>query len=109
MPAFLTTASVLMCPHGGTVQIVPSSSNVQAGGTPMVTASDTFTIVGCAFNVSGAPQPCVSVQWLQTAAQSTISSNPTLTSASTGLCLAATQTPQGPVTISTTQAQVSGL
>ncbi|WP_050420615.1 hypothetical protein [Bradyrhizobium tropiciagri] len=109
MPPFLTTASVLMCPHGGTVQIVASNSNVQAGGTPMVTSADTFTIVGCSFNVSGTPQPCVSVQWVQTAAQSTISNNPTLTSASVGLCLAATQTPQGPVTISTTQTDVSGM
>ena len=87
----------------------PSSTNAQAGGTPMLTASDTFTIAGCAFNISGAPSPCVSVQWVQSATKSTRGGAPTLTMASVGLCLAATQAPQGPIVIASTQTQVSGI
>ena len=109
MPGFLTTASVMMCPHGGTIQATPVSANVTAGGAPMLTAADTFLVAGCPFNIAGAPQPCVSVQWVQSAAQSTRGGSPTLTLSSVGLCVAATQAPQGPVMISSTQATVSGL
>jgi len=109
MPAFLTTASSMMCPHGGTVMAIPSSASAQAGGAPMLTATDTFTIVGCAFNISAVPSPCVSVQWVQPATKSTRGGAPTLTMASVGLCLAATQAPQGPVVIASTQTQASGM
>jgi hypothetical protein len=99
----------MMCPHGGTVQASPASTSMLIGGAPALTASATFVISGCPFNVSGAPSPCISVQWVQPAAQSTVASNPTLTEASIGLCVAATQAPQGPVMISSTQPNVSGL
>jgi hypothetical protein len=108
MSGMLTAASVMMCPHGGTVQAVPASTRVQAGGTPVLTASDTFIIAGCAFVIGTVPSPCVSVQWVQPALQSTVSGNPTLTLSSVGLCLAATQAPQGPVMIVNTQPSVTG-
>lgn len=109
MPSTLTASSVMMCPHGGTVQASPSSTNVQIAGAPALTASDVFVIAGCVFNISGVPSPCVTVQWVQPAEQSTISGSPTLTEASVGLCLGATQAPQGPVMIVAAQPNVSGL
>jgi hypothetical protein len=108
MPGLLTTASTMMCPHGGTVQASPSSTRAQVAGAPLVSATDLFTIVGCVFNISGAPHPCVSVQWVQPAARSTLAGNPTLTEASVGLCVAADQAPQGPVMIVAAQPNVSG-
>lgn len=108
MSGMLTTATVMMCPHGGMVQAIPSSTAVQFGGAPVVTAADTFMIAGCPFVIALVPSPCLSVQWVSPALQSQVNSNPTLTEASVGLCLAATQAPQGPVTISSTQPQVSG-
>ena len=108
MSGMLTTASVLMCPHGGTVQAIPSSTAVQFGGAPAVTAADTFMIAGCAFMIGPVPSPCLTVQWVSPGLQSQVNSNPTLTESSVGLCLAATQAPQGPVTISSTQPQVTG-
>jgi hypothetical protein len=108
MPGLLTTASVMTCPHGGMVQAMPSSTSVQIGGAPALAASDTFMIAGCTFNISGVPSPCVTVQWVQPAEQSTRSGSPTLTEASIGLCLAATQAPQGPVIISSAQPNVTG-
>jgi hypothetical protein len=108
MTGMLTTASVMMCPHGGMVQAIPSSTAVQFGGAPVVTAADTFMIAGCPFMIVLVPSPCLTVQWIQPATQSQVGSNPTLTEASVGLCLAATQAPQGPVMISSTQPQVSG-
>jgi hypothetical protein len=110
MPGILTTASSMMCPHGGTVTASPSSTSTQAGGAPILTTADTFAIAGCSFTLPGAvPSPCVTVQWVQSAAKSTRGGAPTLTLASVGLCLAATQSPQGPVVIASTQPQVSGL
>ena len=109
MPGFLTAASVMTCPHGGTVQAIPASTNVQAAGAPVLTSADTFLVAGCAFVLGVVPSPCISVQWVQTAAQSTVGGNPTLTEASVGLCLAATQAPQGPVVIASTQPNAAGL
>lgn len=110
MPGFLTTASSMMCPHGGSVMASPSSTSVQAGGAPILTTADTFTIAGCAFTLpGGVPSPCMTVQWVQGAAKSTRGGAPTLTLTSIGLCLAGTQAPQGPVVITSTQPQVSEL
>jgi len=105
---FLNTASVMMCPHGGTVQGTPSGPAPQAGGAPMLTASDMFVIAGCPFVLGVPPHPCVTVQWVQPATRSTAGGNPTLTLGSVGLCVAADQAVQGTVIIASTQPQVTG-
>jgi hypothetical protein len=106
----LTTASTLMCPHGGTVTIMSANSKAQAGGVPLALATDTFTIAGCAFTIPpGAPSPCVKVQWIVTDLFNTVGGTPTLSQSSVGLCLAATQIPQGPVVIVATQPTISSL
>lgn len=107
MSGLLTTASVMMCPHGGTVQAVSSNTKVLAGGAPVLRSTDTFIIAGCPFLIVLVPHPCVTVQWVQPAARSTIS-DPTLTLASVGLCQAADQAVQGPVIIASTQPSVTG-
>jgi hypothetical protein len=107
MSGMLTASSVMMCPHGGTVQASPTSANVQIGGAPVLTASDVFIIAGCPFVIGIVPSPCLTVQWVQPAAQSTVLGNPTLTEASVGLCIGAG--PQGPVMIVAAQPNVTGL
>ena len=109
MGGLLNTASVLMCPHGGTLSAITSNTRVNVGGAPAVRASDTFTIAGCPFTLpSATPSPCVSVQWISPDTRSQAMSDFTLSEASVGLCLAATQAPQGTVLITTTQEQVTG-
>ena len=109
MPNLLTIASSLMCPHGGTVQIISANTRVTAGGDYLARSSDTFVIAGCAFTLPPAvPSPCLQVQWAQTAEQSQTMGDFNLTEASVGFCLAATQAPQGTVLITTTQPVVSG-
>ena len=111
MGALLTTASMLMCPHGGTVSAISSNTKATAGGSPLVRSTDTFTIAGCPFQLPGTPpipSPCMTVQWMQTDTKSTAGGDPTLSMNSQGLCLAATQAPQGTVVISTTQQKVTG-
>ncbi len=97
-----------MCPHGGTVTAVSANTRAQAAGGYILRGSDTFTIAGCPFNVSGVPSPCVTVQWVQTDLNSQTMGDLTLSEASVGLCLAATQAPQGTVLIMATQPRAAG-
>ncbi len=53
------------------------------------------------------PSPCVRVQWTVTDLRNVVNGSPTLSTSSVGLCLAATQVPQGPVVISVTQPLIS--
>ena len=45
MGGLLTASSVLICPHGGAVQVVSSDTRVQAAGGFVLRSSDTFTVV----------------------------------------------------------------
>jgi hypothetical protein len=109
MPNLLTTTSMLMCPHGGTVQIISANAQVKAGGDFLARSTDTFVIAGCSFTIPGVgPSPCVQVQWVETVEQSQTLGDFNLNEASVGLCLAATQAPQGAVLINSTQLQAAG-
>jgi hypothetical protein len=105
----LTTASTLKCPHGGTVTIISANATSKAGGAPIATASDTFTIAGCPFQLPTTPptpSPCVTVRWIVTDMRVRAEGKPTLSSSSKGLCFSALQAPQGPVNIAGTQKKV---
>jgi hypothetical protein len=107
----LTAASTLQCPHGGTVVITPGSPRSSAGGAPMVTTGDVFTVVGCVFTLPGpVPSPCVTVQWIIGNPRLSSPSGQALDMSSVGICLAATGAPQGPVVIqSAQQSNVAGM
>jgi hypothetical protein len=108
MGELLSASATLMCPHGGTVSAVPSSSKVTLGGDPIVLATDTFTIAGCPFMIGMVPSPCVLVQWTSPAVKCTSDSTPLLTTESVGMCQAATGAVQGSVLIQSTQTKASG-
>ena len=99
----LTVNSVLQCPHGGQVQIIPSNTRAKADGGLIATAGDQFMISGCPFTTGGTPMPCLTVNWSVTDVRTKAGGNPTLSHNSVGLCLNAAQAPQGPVTIVSTQ------
>src|SRR5262245_6941823 len=108
----LTTASQLRCPHGGTVSIVSANARVSAAGAPLALSTDTFAISGCPFQipvgVGTVPSPCVRVQWIMADLRNKTGSSAGLTQSAAGVCLAATQIPQGPVSVSSTQSKASG-
>jgi hypothetical protein len=108
MPALLTTASTLMCPHGGTITAIPGQSQVIADA-PVLRSSDTFIVAGCPFVIGVVPSPCVSVQWVQAATRVQAGGDFVLNEASVGLCLAATQAPQGAALVIQTQPRGAGL
>jgi len=109
-PPFLTAASVMSCPHGGTVTASPSATKAVIDA-PVLTLSDTFMIAGCPFTLPGTPpipSPCVTVQWSAPSTSVTHGGAPALIATSVGLCLAATQAPQGSVIVSNTQSAAEG-
>jgi hypothetical protein len=109
MAALLNTSSIMMCPHGGTVSVVTTNTQVKGGGDPLIGATDTYTIAGCAFMIGPSPHPCLQVQWVQPDLQSQVLGDFTLNEESVGLCVAADLAVQGTVLINFTQEQVSGL
>ena len=106
----LNVASTLMCPHGGSVQIISSNVRVKVAGAPAALATDQFVVAGCPFQIpapSGTiPSPCLTVQWILTDMRAKVNSTPTLSQSSVGLCQNAMQAPQGTVIIANTQPRV---
>jgi hypothetical protein len=101
--------ATIMCPHGGTVQIITSNTRVKVGGGYAVTIADNFIVAGCAFTVPGPkPQPCVKLQWLVPATRVRVNGNFVLLQSSSGLALSAEQLPQGPPNVVVTQVRVKG-
>ena len=108
MPQLLNTATVMMCPHGGTVNVVSTNTKAKAGGDFILRSSDTFTITGCPLTIGNTPHPCVRVQWAKSALKPKAVGEFVLNTDSVGLCIAADQAQQGTVLITTTQAKVLG-
>jgi hypothetical protein len=110
MPQLLGDGSQLQCPHGGTVSVTSSNTKSKANGQAIVRASDTFTVSGCSFTLpAGTPHPCLQLNWVQKAAKSKASGDATLTTGSTGLCVAGDQAVQGTVMINSTQGKAGGM
>ncbi|HUO39649.1 MAG TPA: hypothetical protein VMU34_18210 [Mycobacterium sp.] len=95
--------AVAMCPHGGQITTISSDTRVLASGMPVALVTDQFMVAGCAFNVAGAPQPCLTVLWSAPTAQTLINGQPAVTALSVGLCIAATGAPNGPAIVVSTQ------
>jgi hypothetical protein len=71
--------------------------------------SDLHIVAGCAFNVSGAPSPCVTIAWSAGSAKVKVNGTPVLTQTSVGLCKNAAGAPQGVAIIGNTQTKVKAL
>jgi hypothetical protein len=102
----LTTADVMMCPHGG--QVIPASSQSRVKAQVQVLRQgDTFTIAGCAFSTPAGPHPCVTVEWQNPSQEVSAVSDKVLTKLSIGMCKAGDQAVQGVVLIQQTQTKAS--
>jgi hypothetical protein len=109
MPGYLYHVGVVaMCPHAGQVTAVSSNTRVLVSSQPVATASDTYTIAGCVFNISSAPHPCVTVRWLAPAARVKVNGQPAILQTSPGMTIAGDQAPQGSPLIVTGQVRVRG-
>lgn len=107
MGDFLTSDTIMTCPHEGIVEAIPGNSRATIDGAPILRAGDAFIIAGCTLNVAGAPHPCVTIKWSGASRSSTVGAA-VLTSDSVGMCQAADQAVQGQVEIVLNQTSVSG-
>ena len=105
MPGFLLhMGATVMCAHAGQAQPTAPNPRVMVGGQPVVTQAAPYTIAGCPFNVSGAPVPCVTAQWVTGATRVLAGGQPVLLQDSQAIC-----TPNGtPLNIVVTQLRVRG-
>ncbi len=107
MPGFILDAgATITCPHAGQATVVSRAARVKLGGQPPLLVDDVATISGCSFNVSGAPSPCLSIQWLMPATRVKVGSSPLLLSSSIALCVNAAQAPQGTALVTGFQTKV---
>ena len=105
----VTVVSTLQCPHGGTVQIITTNARTAAGGF-VATATDTFIVAGCPFQIPATPpipSPCVTVQWIVPDTRVRVDGTPTISESSVGICLSVAQLPQGPVQVVGGQTRVA--
>ncbi len=105
MPGFLLhVGATVLCAHAGQAQPAAPNPRVRVGGQPVVTQAAPYTIAGCPFNVSGAPSPCVTAQWVTAAMRVRAGGQPVLLQDSQAVC-----TPNGtPLNIVMTQVRVKG-
>ncbi|MEQ1903074.1 MAG: hypothetical protein ABL888_02665 [Pirellulaceae bacterium] len=105
MPGFLLhVGATVLCSHGGQAQPTVPNPRVTVNGMPTVTMTAPYMVAGCVFNVSGAPSPCVSAQWVTAALRITSNGQPLLLLDSQAICA-----PNGtPVIIAATQTRVTG-
>ncbi len=108
MIPILTTASTVMCPHGGMAQLVTTNTDALIDGAPALLQTDVHPIVGCTFTPV-AYSPCVSIRWVSAATQTSVRDVPVLLQSSVGLCLNAAQAPQGTAIVVQVQQKAKGI
>jgi hypothetical protein len=106
--AILDMGCTIMCPHSGQATVIPGNTQVNVGGNLALLLSDTMIISGCSWNVSGAPVPCVTIQWSTPATRVSVNGTPVLLQTSVGLCLNAASAPQGTAIVTGAQTEVNG-
>ncbi|MFI0445514.1 hypothetical protein [Actinomadura sp. 6N118] len=106
MPGYVLHEGItISCPHGGTGNLTVTAL-AKVGGKKVATEQDMTTVAGCAFNVSGAPSPCVRVEWKMPAMKVKAAGKAVLLSSSVALCVNAAGAPQGPAQVSGFQTKV---
>jgi hypothetical protein len=105
MPGYvLHVGATVMCMHGGQTQATAPNLRVMVEGQAVVTQLAPHAVTGCAFNVIGAPSPCVTAQWVTAAVRVKAGGVPVLLQDSQATCA-----PNGTgVTIVSTQMRVRG-
>ena len=101
----LTVGSIIMCAHGGSAQASVPNPRVMCSGQPVVTVAAPHIVGGCPFNVSGAPVPCITANWVMGAVRVLATGMPVLLMDSQAVCV-----PNGtPLLVTFTQPRVTGM
>ena len=82
MPGLVLHAgAVLTCSHGGQVKIVPAQVRAAVSGTPICTAADKFTVIGCPGIPASPGVVCTTMTWQNVASRVTANGVPVLVQA----------------------------
>lgn len=101
----LNVSSTILCLHGAPAMPTVPVPRVLLSGQPVVTIAAPHTVTGCPFNVSGAPSPCITANWVVGAVRVFAMGRPVLLMDSQAICV-----PNGtPVFITFTQPRVIGM
>jgi len=104
----LTTASTVMCIHGGQAILFTSHTKGIGSGSPVLLESDVHPVVGCPFTLPGGKySPCVRIEWSAGANQVAVNGVAVLVQSSLGKCLSAEGAIQGVATKVNTQIKAS--
>lgn len=83
----LHVGATLLCAHGGNASPTAPNPRVMVSGQPTVTLAAPYVVAGCPFNVSGAPSPCVTAQWIVGATRVFSNGQPLLLLDSQAVCM----------------------
>ncbi len=97
----LTTASRILCPHGG-VLVLKTSNTTTSAGAKVLLESDVHEVRGCPFTVGSNYTPCKRVSW-KTGGSVTVGGTRVLVRSSIGQCKSGAGVIQGIAMIATTQ------
>jgi hypothetical protein len=104
MPGFIVhTGATVLCSHGAPAQPTAPSPRVMVSGQPISTIAAPYAVMGCPFNISGGPSPCITGQWLMGAVRVSSLGQPVVIQTGKSIC-----TPNGtPLMILVTQPRVT--
>ncbi len=105
MPSpMIQVGAQLLCPHGGTITLIPAGVSVQSDGQPVASTSATGVVAGCTNTVASLGQvPCTTVTWTMGAVQVTLGGVPALLSTSLAVFNCSPPLPPLPATVIQTQ------
>jgi hypothetical protein len=99
----LTTASHLMCPHGGQAVLMTSNTRVSADRSQVLLETDVHIVSGCPLTRGNTPSPCLRIEWSSGAGKASINGAAPLVETSIGQCLSAEGVFQGLAVVVNTQ------
>jgi hypothetical protein len=108
MAMLLTTASQVMCPHGGQATLITANTQVMSDGSPVLLESDIHVIAGCPFTIGPKYSPCVRIEWSVGTTMSNGNGTSFLNQSSIGKCLGAEGGIQGMAMVVQTQTKADG-
>lgn len=106
MPAILTTASKIQCPHGGAA-ILSTHNATTSAGARMLVEDDVHTVMPCSFTVGTQYSPCATIAWKNPSTAVSVGGKKVLLTTSLGECKNGQGAFQGFALIQQTQTKAS--
>ena len=109
----LTTASTVMCPHGGSAVLTTSNARLTVANMPALLQTDVHSVAGCPFQIPvGAgtkPSPCIRIEWQGGTTKLTVGGPGVLVQSSVGICYSPEGAPQGTAIVANASPKTSAM